>query len=115
MTSEIEFLICSALFLTVAWAWQKTLFTYCMLLYSKPVFHFQAHVLVLYLVLVSFMVGRCYKSEPGLIRSLGGEQAVTFFPAPAVSCWWGVQTVLSMTHGLVWCVPADKHNGLCTQ
>lgn len=54
-----------------------------------------------YLVLVSFMVGRCYKSESDLILSLGGEQAVTFFPAPAVSCWWGVQTVLSMTHGLV--------------
>lgn len=85
VTSEIEFLICSAPFLTVAWSWQGTLFTYCMLLYCKPVFHFQAHVLVSYLVLVSFVVGRCYKNEPGLnlelIQSLRGEQAVTF-PSP---------------------------------
>lgn len=52
VTSEIEFLICRALFLTVAWYWQDTLFTYCLLFYCKPVFHFQAHVLVSYLVLV---------------------------------------------------------------
>lgn len=85
VTSEIEFLICNALFLPVAWSWQGALFTYCMLLYCKPVFHFQAHVLVSYLVLVSFTVGRCCKREPGLnlelIQSLCGEQAVTF-PSP---------------------------------
>lgn len=109
VTSEIEFPICSALFLTVPLSWQEALFTYCMLSYCKPVFHFQAHVLVS--CLVSFMVGRYCKSEPALnlelIQSLRGERAV--------SCWGGVQTVLSMTHGLAWCLPADKHNGLCTQ
>lgn len=63
VTRQIEFLICSACFLTVAWAWQEALFTYCM--YSTAVFHFQTAVLVSDRVLVSVVLGRYDRSEPG--------------------------------------------------
>lgn len=53
--------------------------------------------------------------EQGLIEGLHGERAANR-PFPAAVCvGGGVQTELSMTHGLVRCLPAIQHNGLCTQ
>lgn len=83
-------------FITVSRSQQKSPLTFGMFLHRKPAFHLHTHVLASRLLLV------CFTVEPG--------------PAPAARCRWRrVQTVLSMTHALVWCVPADKHNGLCTQ
>lgn len=58
----------------------------------------------------------CWSASRSAAAVEGSRAGCETSPAPAARRWRRrVQTVLSMTHALVWCVPADKHNGLRTQ